>query len=105
MNTITKAKEEGILTEMESTVMNWLMTTGYYAEYSFSDVDVKDIAKATGIDIKSAKGVVGSLVKKGYVYVSERDGEVPPIVYATKKGYQMDDNYDTKWKTEAETWG
>ncbi|MNL99616.1 hypothetical protein D3C76_01000 [compost metagenome] len=100
MNKITEAKQTGVLTEMESTVMNWLMEYGYYAEYSFSDVDVKDISRATDIDIKSAKGVVGSLVKKGYLTVSDREGEIPPIVYATKKGYQLSDEYETRWQPQ-----
>ena len=36
-----------------------------YAEWGFSDVEVKDITEKLNIPIKSAKGILGSLVKKG----------------------------------------
>ncbi|MDF2534197.1 MAG: hypothetical protein K0R18_354 [Bacillales bacterium] len=100
MKKIAQAQKDGILTEMEAKVMNYLMTDGYYAEYSFSDIEVRDIADQTEIDIKSAKGVVGSLVKKGYLYVSDREGEIPPIVYANLKGYELSDEFETRWKPQ-----
>ncbi|MNB84034.1 hypothetical protein D3C81_384650 [compost metagenome] len=97
MNKIAAAQANGTLTEMEAKVMDFLMTDGYFAEYSFSDLTVGDVARRAEIDIKSIKGVVGSLVKKGYLWVSERDGEVPPLVYANLKGYQLSDEYETRW--------
>lgn len=100
--TIAEAYKNGELTELESVTLDWLLTDGYYAEYMFSDLEVSDIAKAVGIKVSSMKGVVGSLVKKGYLWVSEADDDVPPLVYATPKGYKLDDNWKERWE-EAET--
>ena len=52
------------LTKLEETILSCLID-GLYAEPGFSDVDAKDIASEIGIDIKSVRGGVGSLVKKG----------------------------------------
>jgi hypothetical protein len=38
-----------------------------YAECGFSDVGTSDIAKSTGIPMKSLRGVISSLVQKGHV--------------------------------------
>lgn len=35
--------------------------------------DVKDVAKVTGLDSKSIRGVISSLIQKGLVYIDEYD--------------------------------
>jgi len=60
------------LTKLEETILSCLID-GLYAEPGFSDVDAKDIASEIGIDIKSVRGGVGSLVKKGLIWVQETE--------------------------------
>ena len=42
------------------------LLTPFFGE-AYSDVDCTDIAKRTGLDVNTIKGVVGSLVRKGVV--------------------------------------
>jgi hypothetical protein len=93
---ITKAVKKGELTELEGLFMNWLLKEGFYAETHFSDVVVGDIAVGLDLPVNTIKGVLGSLTKKEYAYT--QTNECYDIVYATSKGYQLDDEYDTKWK-------
>ena len=66
--------------------MDWLISTGWYAEEGFSDVVAEDIAKAIEKPIKSVRGYLGSLVKKGYLQLSVTDTDFPqPFVYAGEK--------------------
>jgi len=92
---IITAFKEGNLTVMEARVMNWLLKEGFYAEYGLSDVVVQDIANGLDINVKSVKGVVGSLTKKDYLYTMEMDGL--DVVYATDEGYQLADDYEERW--------
>lgn len=103
--TYTKArkgvkKAEG-LTENEVAVLDWLINTGWYAEYMFSDVEVKEIAEGIGKSVASTKGYVGSLVKKGYLWVSEVEGhgadQVPPLVYPVEDSDKL--RYDEETNT------
>jgi hypothetical protein len=109
MKKIVEAHENGLLTTLEAKVMNYLMTDGYYAEYTFSDLEVSDIAGAIEIKVSSAKGVVGSLVKKNYLWVSDQEGTdaevkrgdgVAPLVYATDTGYELSDEWESRWKPQ-----
>ena len=58
------------LTELETKTLQSLIN-GLYAEPGFSDVDAKDIATATGISTKVIRGALGSLVKKGIVWIED----------------------------------
>ncbi|QKE56429.1 DNA binding protein [Bacillus phage YungSlug] len=93
---IMKAVKKGELTELEGLVMNWMLKEGFYAETHFSDIVVGDIAVGLDLPVNTIKGVIGSLTKKEYAYT--QTNECYDIVYATSKGYQLDDEYDTKWK-------
>lgn len=77
------------LTDLEKKVLTALADC-MYAEWGFSDAGATDLAEATGIPMKSIRGVIGSLVKKGLVYVDDRtdmcdyksnDPSWEPIVY------------------------
>lgn len=59
-------KSQHNLTEKESQIFDFLVESlnSYFGE-EYSDIDCNDIAKALNIDVKSVKGIVGSLVKKG----------------------------------------
>ena len=60
------------LTDLETQVLENLINN-LYAEPGFSDVDAKDISSSTGIPMKSIRGVISSLVKKGIVHLEETD--------------------------------
>jgi len=60
------------LTELEQTLLTELIGS-LYAEEGFSDVDAKDLARGTKIDIKIVRGALGSLVKKGIVSIEQTD--------------------------------
>jgi DNA-binding MarR family transcriptional regulator len=66
------------LTQLETQVLTCLIDM-LYAEEGFSDVDAKDIANEIKVNIKSVRGAVGSLVKKGIVYIEETNTWGAPI--------------------------
>lgn len=75
------------LTEMESKALDCLIEklTG---EVDFSDVAPEDIAEGTCIPMKSLRGVLASLAKKGVIYVYERPGDCS-IVYLEHAFYHL----------------
>ena len=85
------------LTKLEETILSCLID-GLYAEPGFSDVDAKDIASEIGIDIKSVRGAVSSLVKKGVVscVMTENWGVLEQfnIIYLNESHYYL----HPKWK-------
>jgi DNA-binding IscR family transcriptional regulator len=70
------------LTQMEKQVLTSLID-GLYAEAGFSDVDAKDLSKATNIPTKSIRGVISSLVKKGICFVEEGGNGMFELIYLT----------------------
>ena len=92
MKTLAEKLQAEKLTEKEQQVMTALINL-LYAEPDFSDVDAKDLEKATGISGKSISGVVSSLVKKGFVNVLEYDAHdnIPKtaIIYLNESKYLL----------------
>ena len=77
------------LTDLEKKVLTALADC-MYAEWGYSDAGATDLAEATGISMKSIRGVIGSLSKKGLVEVEDRsdnggyksnDPSWGPIIY------------------------
>ena len=95
---IAEAVQNGILTELEGKALDWLLSVGFYAEAGFSDVTFHDLAAGIGENVKTVKGIIGSLTKKGYTWTDNSPGE--HIIYATIKGYKLDDNFETRWKPD-----
>lgn len=62
------------LTQSENKVLESLIN-GLYAERGFSDFGLGDIKDETGLAMRSLRGVLGSLVKKGVVNICDRKGE------------------------------
>lgn len=64
--TLTEITNGIELTEKETVITLHLYSelSSYFGE-TYSDVDCNDIAKNLKVDVKTVKGVVGSLVKKG----------------------------------------
>jgi DNA replication protein DnaD len=58
-----------------------------FAEPGFSDVSTADLAKASGIAIKSLRGVLSSLAQKGVVAISADAGV--SIVYLESRFYHL----------------
>ena len=54
------------LTQLEEQVLDSLISQ-LYAEAGFSDVDANDISRDIKVDIKSVRGSLGSLVRKGII--------------------------------------
>lgn len=60
---------------------------GLYAEFGFSDIDANDLAEWTGISTRSIRGILSSLVKKGYVSIEPQDTGYVIIYLCTDKYY------------------
>jgi DNA-binding MarR family transcriptional regulator len=82
------------LTQLEEQVLQNLIDS-LYAEPGFSDVDAKDIACDTGIDIKSVRGVLSSLVKKDIIEIVGNDSGYQ-IIYLNESHYHL----HPRWKNE-----
>jgi DNA-binding MarR family transcriptional regulator len=84
------------LTQLESQVLGSLISQ-LYAEAGYSDVDAKDIARATKVDIKSVRGSLGSLVRKGIVGIDGNDSGYQ-IIYLNQKYWTL----HPQWKNEVD---
>lgn len=73
-------------TDLEYTVLVELIRC-LYAEPGFSDVDCKELAANLELPVNRVKGVIGSLTKKGIVYVGEDD--FADIVYLERKYWYL----------------
>jgi DNA-binding IscR family transcriptional regulator len=62
-----------------------------YAEPGFSDVSPQDLSRLTKIPMKSLRGVLGSLVQKGYVSIADgKDMDIEyDIVYLDESFYYL----------------
>ena len=79
--------EQENLTLMEAKVLDSLISM-LYAEEGFSDVDAKDLSTDTGIPTRSIRGVLSSLVQKGYVSIDD-PGVGFQIVYLSSDKYHL----------------
>lgn len=89
--------KNGTLTELEGKVVNWLLHHGYYAERGYSDVVAEDVSSGTDLDSKIVRGVISSLVKKGYIETDYQDDVDMNIIYAKDSLYALDDNTE-RWE-------
>ena len=87
------------LTEMEAQCMQSLIH-GLYAEAGFSDVDATDIAHDTKIPIKSVRGVLANLVKKGLIDI-EDNGAGYQIIYLKPEWYHL---HSVRWVEDLKIW-
>jgi hypothetical protein len=84
------------LTQLEAQTLKNLIDS-LYAEAGFSDVDARDISDNTKVDIKSVRGALGSLVKKGIINI-EDNGAGFEIIYLNSNHYYL----HPEWKNERE---
>lgn len=93
------------LTPMEEFCLQ-VIIDGLYAEMGFSDVDARDVADLTGINIKSVRGVLSSLIKKGIIYIDD-NGAGYQIIYLYPSFYYIhsqewvDDYKEQEWRYES----
>jgi predicted transcriptional regulator len=84
------------LTQLEEQVLNSLISQ-LYAEAGYSDVDAKDIARDIKVDIKSVRGAVGSLVRKGIIDIDGNDSGYQ-IIYLRSQYWSL----HPEWKNQME---
>jgi predicted transcriptional regulator len=68
-----------------------------YAEPGYSDVDVNDISECVNIPTKSIRGALGSLVKKGVIFIDKNDSGYD-IIYLNKPYWYL---VNESWAEEA----
>jgi predicted transcriptional regulator len=76
------------LTALEQECLQALIS-GLYAEEGFSDVDANDIAAWINKDIKSVRGSLGSLQKKGVICIADPNDGGYKIIYLHSDYYFM----------------
>ena len=82
------------LTQLESQVLESLINH-LYAEAGFSDVDANDIAGNIKVDIKTVRGALGSLVRKGIIHIDGNDSGYQ-IIYLKRSHW----NLHPEWSKE-----
>ncbi len=82
------------LTALENQALECLINN-LYAEPSFSDVDANDISRQTKIPMKSIRGVLSSLTKKGIITIDD-NGAGFQIVYLCEQFWYL----HPTWKNE-----
>lgn len=78
------------ITDLEATVINAFDTyeslAGTISDLGVSWTDAATLAKDTSLDLKTVKGVLGSLVKKGLVFADNDNGQPNSAVCLTENG-------------------
>ena len=69
------------LTELETKILRYFLSELDVSDLGYSDVSVDDIANGINVNINSVKGSVGSLAKKGIIFVSDLGKGIGTIVY------------------------
>jgi len=87
------------LTAKESQMLSAFVNE-LYAEPGFSDVSPQDLQQITGISKRSYKGVLGSMAKKGILYIEDKKylGTEFDIVYL------RDQDLHPQWYAERLEW-
>ena len=75
------------LTELETKILRYFLSKLDVYQLGYSDVSVDDIANGINVNINSVKGSVGSLAKKGIIFVSDLGKGIGTIVY-------LEDDYE-----------
>jgi len=55
----------------------------------FSGVQTEHLSIFTGIEIKKMRGVVGSLIKKGIIYIADFDDDGTEIIYLSNEYFYL----------------
>lgn len=70
---------------------------GLYAEPGFSDIDVNDLVRPVGKSSRVLRGVLSSLIKKGYIYIDDScsSGNYQ-LIYLSESYYHL----HPEWKND-----
>ena len=74
------------VTELEQIALFEIIdNTDISGDSIFSNVDLKSLSEWTSIETKKLRGVISSLIKKGFVYLDDVDGDGTELVYLEKE--------------------
>jgi hypothetical protein len=99
------------LTALESKALQSIANL-MYAELGFSDIGATDVSEETGIEMNSLRGVISSLVQKGYISIEDRrhefgykanDPSWQPIIYLQGDAIGLVANWVEENEVEAAT--
>jgi hypothetical protein len=94
------------LTPMEEKTLGAIID-GLYAEPGFSDIDANDVSKETEIPTRKLRGVLSSLIQKGYIHIvptdpwqgfGSRKMPVYEIIYLNEEKYYL----HPEWNSESQ---
>lgn len=78
------------LTQLETTTVKELIKNlDINGDSIFSNVETNDLSEFTGIEINKMRGVVGSLIKKGIVYIEDFDGDGTELLYIENEYFYL----------------
>lgn len=84
---IKEASKAADLTDKEVKVATVIQETMNAYDDNFSDVMIENIVEATGLNVRTVKGTLGSLHKKGYTFEEDVNGEYN-VYYLTSEGFK-----------------
>jgi hypothetical protein len=96
---ITQNIDKENLTVLEKQTLQAIIN-GLYAEPGFSDMDVNDLVRPVGKSSRVLRGVLSSLIKKGYIYIDDScsSGNYQ-LIYLTESYYHLHPSWkdDSPW--------
>jgi sugar-specific transcriptional regulator TrmB len=88
------------LTAMEEKALSALIE-GLYAEPGFSDVDANDLSQWTGIPTRNIRGVISSLIKKGYITIDDSCGNgIYQLIYLNENKWYLHPEWIEEYDAE-----
>jgi hypothetical protein len=91
---ISQIVDKENLTVLEKQTLQAIID-GLYAEPGFSDIDVNDLVSPVGKSSRVLRGVLSSLIKKGYIHIDD-PGTGYQIIYLLESKYYL--HYE--WKND-----
>lgn len=80
------------LTQLETKTLTMLIENvdiDIIEDSIFSAVQTEHLSIFTGIEIKKMRGVVGSLIKKGIIYIADFDNDGTEIIYLDNEYFYL----------------
>ena len=96
---ISQIVDKENLTVLEKQTLQAIID-GLYAEPGFSDMDVNDLVRPVGKSSRVLRGVLSSLIKKGYIFIDDScsSGNYQ-LIYLSESKYYLHYQWkdDTPW--------
>ena len=94
---ISQIVDKENLTVLEKQTLQAIID-GLYAEPGFSDLDVNDLVRPVGKSTRVLRGVLSSLIKKGFIHIDDSCGNgVYQLIYLSESKYYL--HY--QWKDDS----